>query len=274
MSKARDRSRAYRIRTVAFQLAVVATILLVWQLGTHSSSVQRVLPFMDEYFISSPTQVVRRLVDMLSGSWQPNIWPLLATSFRGIVIGGVAGCLMGMLVGLALSHWATAYQIAAPYLVALNATPRLALIPIVVVMFGPTAKSTTVVSAMAVFFVTLFGALAGGRSVPGDLMRSSYLLGARRWDLMRMRWRYVTVWTFANLPVILTTAFIAGIFAELLSASPDGLGNIVRLALQRADATGTMALVVFLSAIGWTLVQIGRLYARRRLHWFGGGDLL
>ncbi len=80
-------------------------------------------------------------------------------------------------------------------------------------------------------------------------------------------------WTFASLPNILTTAFIGGLFAEVLSTGP-GLGNLVRLALQRMDATGTMALVIFLSVIGASLTRVGRMLARRRLHWFSGGRIL
>lgn len=261
------------LRIVGFQVSVIAAFLVVWEFGPRSDVVRRFVPFMDAFYLSSPTDVLVRLVEMVTGAWEPNVWPLLLMSGRAILLGGGSGLVLGVLVGLVLSHSATAHGIAMPYLVLLNATPKLALVPIIVVILGPTGSTTVAVTALVVFLVTLFGAVAGGQSAPVDQLLNAYLLGARGLDLMRIRLRYVLVWTFANLPNILATAFLAGIFAEVLSSGP-GLGRLVRLALQRLDATGTMALVVFLSVIGVLLVRLGRVLARRQLHWFGDGRIL
>ena len=90
---------------------------------------------------------------------------------------------------------------------------------------------------------------------------------------MRIRFRYVTVWTLANLPNIVATAFVAGLLSEVLSTGP-GLGRLIRLSLQRLDATETMALVILLSLMGVALIWAGRLISRRFLHWFSREGLL
>lgn len=264
---------AFQARVVAIQAVIAATFLALWQFGPESASVQRILPFLDEFFVSSPTMALERLLDMVSGVREPNIWPLALNSAKGIFLGGAIGLACGMGGGLLLSHWPTAYAIASPYLVALNATPKLALVPIFVVAFGPTVTTAVTVTAFIVFLVTLFGAVAGGRNVPADQLLNAELLGARGADLMRIRFRYVTVWTLANLPNIVATAFVAGLLSEVLSTGP-GLGRLIRLSLQRLDATETMALVILLSLMGVALIWAGRLISRRFLHWFSREGLL
>ncbi len=260
--------------TVALiQITSVGAFLLVWQFAPEISAVRDLMPFMDRFFISSPVDVADRLLDMVLGRTQPNVWRLLGTSARGIVIGGALGLAVGTFGGLIVSHSPTMNEIVSPFLTALNATPRLALVPIFVVVFGPTQTASIVVCAFVVFLRTLFSAIAGGRSVPDSVMLNAYLLGAGQLGLLRIRWKYVTVWVFAVLPSVLSTAFIAGLLTEILSASA-GLGRLVRQSLERLDATTTMALVVFLSVIGASLSRAGRMAARWRLHWFPGAKAL
>ncbi|MFF5989095.1 ABC transporter permease [Prauserella flavalba] len=261
------------MRVIALQGLVVGGFFTLWQFGPKLEALRQAFPFLDEFFISSPTMVASRLVEMVTGAREPNIWPLALNSAQGILLGGVIGVACGMVGGLVLSHWPTAHAIALPYLVALNATPKLALVPIFVVVFGPTVTTAVTVTAFVVFLVTLFAAVAGGRNVPAEQLLNAELLGGRGIELMRIRMRYVSVWTLANLPNIVATAFVAGLLSEVLSTGP-GLGRLIRLALERLDATGTMALVVLLSIIGLALVRTGRVVARRYLHWFSREGLL
>jgi NitT/TauT family transport system permease protein len=261
------------MRVAAVQVLVVGAFVALWQFGPQSERLQEVFPFLNEFFISSPLLVIERFIDMVSGAREPNIWPLAVDSAQGIFLGGAIGIACGMFCGLLLSHWPTAHAVALPYLVALNATPKLALVPIFVVVLGPTVATAISVTAFIVFLVTLFGAVAGGRDVPVGQLLNAELLGARGLDLMKIRMRYVTVWTLANLPNIFATAFVAGLLSEVLSTGP-GLGHLIRLTLERLDATGTMALVLLLSIIGATLIWAGRIFARRALHWFSGEGLL
>ena len=260
-----------RWKARVLQLSTITLFLLSWQFIPEIPGVQQYLPVTGRFFISSPEQVASSLFRTVIGDTTPVIWGLLFTSMRGIVLGGAAGLFAGMLLGLLMSHWPTVDATLSPFFTALNATPRLALIPIVIVVLGPTATASTAVTALVVFLVVFFSALAGGRSVPEPLMLNAYLLGAGRLGLMRIRWRYVTVWTVAVLPNVLATAFIAGITTELLSGSP-GLGRLVRRALETLDATRTMVLVVFLSVIGGGLSWMGRALGRRWLHWHEGSS--
>lgn len=268
-----QKSGPHWMKVLCLQTLLIGGFLAIWQFAPESEWIRSVIPFMNSFFISSPSEVAVRFAQMVAGQTEPNVWPLALASFRGILLGGALGMIAGAGAGLVLSHWATAHAIVMPYLTALNATPKLALVPIFVVVLGPTGTTSIAVTAFIVLLITLFSAVAGGRTVPDDQIRNAHLLGATGSDLLRIRWKYVTVWTFAVLPNILATSFVAGLLTEALSTS-DGLGRLVRLGLEHMDATGTMALVVFLSVIGATLSQVGRRVARWRLHWFPGGGLL
>jgi len=268
MSRDRDLS-VVEVRLI--QLLMVGTFLLAWIYLPHWEAARERFPVLDPYFISSPELVTEELGRMLTGAdGSPRISDYVLASAKGVGLGTVFGMVSGMLAGMMFSQFRPLDQLFSPYMNALNATPRLVLVPIVIIFFGPSTSASVAVTTLVVFLTVFFSAFAGGKSVPEDLVLNAALLGASPWRrMMRVRWKYVSVWTLSVLPNTLATAYVAGILTELLSTS-NGLGRLVRLSLQRADATLTYALVVVMCVLGALLVWLGRIVTRRALHWWAG----
>ena len=156
----------------------------------------------DPFFVSSPTKIAQRIYDLVSGANNEDLlWPylrdtLLAT-FGGVVIGTVAGALLGLI----LSNSRTARGILGPYITLINAMPRVALVPIFVIVAGPTMSASILTSVTVVLFLVFYNSYNGGLSVPKQVIENAQLLGATPFQLMRqVRLPYVLVWTFASLP--------------------------------------------------------------------------
>jgi NitT/TauT family transport system permease protein len=176
---------------------------------------------------------------------------------------------IGAAVGLVLGSVRILADIFRPFVVALNAIPKIALIPIVVLLFGPTFKGTMSTAIMTTFIVTFFNAFAGARSVTPQLVQNATLLGASPVQVMlRIRLPYVIAWTLAVLPLLATFSVIAVVTAELLIGYP-GLGRLILEATTTADATLTFSVVLILTIVGVTVVGVAGLISKRVLHWWG-----
>lgn len=261
-----------RILVTAIQAILIGGFFLGWEFLPRVEAIRSLSHLLDPFFISSPSRIFHRLADLATGAngsvllW-PYLWPTLGAS----LVGTVAGMITGAAVGLFLSNSVFWSQVFRPIVVAVNTVPRIALIPILVIVFGITFKTTVAISILVVFFVVFFNAFEGGRSVSPHLLQNASILGATSWHLMRhVRLPYVFAWTLASLPLALTFSLLSVVTGELLTGYK-GLGTLLSVATVSAEASLTFAVVGVLSLVGMVVVGLAELGKRRVLHWWTQG---
>lgn len=265
----RRRGHWRRLQTLAIQLAIVAAFILMWELLPRVDWLAENYKFLDPFFISSPTEVGRTLRDLTTGSnGRPSLWPYARETVSAALIGTAIGTITGAVVGLLLSHSQRANEVLRPLIVALNAVPRIAIIPIFVILFGPSQTAAIVTAVTVVFFVVFFNAYEGGRSVPPEMIQNARILGASGFQVMRrFRWPYALAWTVAALPNAVAFGLLVVVTTEILSGTP-GLGRLLLDSTTSLQADLTFAVVVVLSIFGMVFVGLTELLRRRWLHWW------
>jgi len=184
----------------------------------------------------------------------------------------VAGIIIGAGAGLVLTNNEFANLVLRPFILAANATPRIAVIPIIVIIFGPTLVSTSVVSIVVVFFLVFFNAFEGGRAIPREVIQNVRIFGATDWRVMMdLRLPYVLAWTFAA---------VAQRHRAWARWRGHG-GDPDRERRHRKDAdhcheggtsNETFAIVIILATIGAGLVMRAAFLRARVLHWWEQGE--
>lgn len=242
--------RLSRWQVALARLGVLVAFLALWQYLPEVRSLQS-YNFLNRLFISSPTEVVRETIRLVSATGGvPSVWPYFGRTMIGTLVGGAVGVSLGALGGLLLSNYRWLSDILRPYLVAVNSIPRIALIPVVILIAGPTVKGTSLNAAIVVFFVVFFNAYEGGVSLPSAMAENVALLGASRGQMMRkVRWAFVVAWTFAALPNAVSFSLIAVVTTEILSGV-QGMGYLILEGLTNLDSTLIFGVVVILSITG------------------------
>jgi NitT/TauT family transport system permease protein len=176
-----------------------------------------------------------------------------------------------MVAGLIFSNSKLVSAVFSPFIVALNAVPRIALIPIIILITGPTFNSTVISAAMIVFFLVFYNAFAGGRSVPTQVLQHSQLLGANPLEVVwQLRLPYVAVWTVASLPSALALGLIGVVTTEILTGR-SGIGQILVTSIAYSDSTTTFCVVVLLAILGVLQTALSEIVTKRILHWWEAG---
>jgi ABC-type nitrate/sulfonate/bicarbonate transport system permease component len=161
------------------------------------------------------------------------VWTLLAEShvlatvsrvFAGFVLGAIPGILLGVVMGLNQ----TIRLMLDTTLSAIYVLPKIAIFPIVMLMFAdPFGEGPKiVVVALAVFILMTINTMAGVRSIDAVYLMAGRNYGARGWQMMR----HVVIpgampVIFAGLRIALGTAMIVIISVEFLRAK-QGVGFI------------------------------------------------
>jgi NitT/TauT family transport system permease protein len=252
----------------AYRLLVIAILLALWQYLPNVHFLRSISPVFNPFFVSSPTQVARAVWGLLTGTnGQVSIWPYFLFTLESSVIGTALGIFFGAIVGLILSNDVRARQVFTPFVNFGNSAPLVAVIPVIIVIFGPTKLSSIVIGCMAAFFSVFFNAYAGGRTVPIEMLQNAQLFGATPFTAMyRLRFQFVIAWTFAGLPNAISHSLLAVVTTEVLGGAP-GVGRLIEIALGQDDATTTFAILVILAVAGALIVGLADMTRRHVLHW-------
>ncbi|MBN1427722.1 MAG: ABC transporter permease [Anaerolineae bacterium] len=211
------------------------------------------------FILPSPGAVATKLVAViLNGTLLRHTIITLAE-----VIGGLAlGLAVATVLGYLLAKSVAIERALAPYLVASQAVPIVAIAPLLVIWFGSGMFSKVLISALIVFFPILINTIAGVRGVPADLHDLMRSLRATRWQT------FVKLEVPAALPVLLaglkigaTLSVIGAVVGEFAGADA-GLGLMISLADGQYDTArmfvGVLALVAMALALYGAVVLIER----------------
>ncbi|MBN2085175.1 MAG: ABC transporter permease [Anaerolineales bacterium] len=248
------RSYALRLMPVA---AAVGVCGAVWQAAAGFGG-------MPAFILPGPMAVAGRLTDSLSdGSLVRHSLVTLGEVLAGMAAGVGAAALLGYL----LSKSRLAEQILAPYIVATQAIPVVAIAPLLFIWLGSGLESKVLICALIVFFPVLVNTVIGLRSVSANLRELMRSLGASRWQ----NFRHLEL--PAALPVLLgglkigaTLSVIGAVVGEFIA--PDrGLGFLISIARGQYDTALVFVGVFSLVAMALGLYGLVAWAENRFLAW-------
>jgi NitT/TauT family transport system permease protein len=213
------------------------------------------------FILPPPEAVGSRLVQAwASGTIEPHA----AATLVEIGLGFLVGTLLALPVGYALARSALIARLVSPYIVAAQATPILALAPVLVLWFGPGLLGKVVICALIVFFPIAVSAMVGIRSVDAGLLELGRSLRAtRRQVLLTLEIPAALPAIFGGLRIGITLAVVGAIVSEWAGAER-GLGVLVNLARGSLFDTPLMfATLVTIAGIGVVLYLIVVVVERR-----------
>jgi NitT/TauT family transport system permease protein len=248
---------------------LLAIIIAGWQYLPEVPWISKHVSVLSRFVISSPTAVCQTIWDLLLGhNNQPFVWLYLRNTVEATLIGTAIGVVIGTLFGLALADLQAVNRVLRPFIIAANSIPRIALVPVIVIVFGPTVRSSVVAAFLIVFFLVFFNAYEGANSVPAATIDRALIMGASRLQLMMIvRAPYAIAWTVAALPNAVAFGLVGVVTAELLMGTL-GMGQLLLTSVNDLNASLTFAVVVLLSVLGIALVLLVDLVKRRWLHWW------
>ncbi|GGO53926.1 NitT/TauT family transport system permease protein [Roseovarius pacificus] len=264
-----------RSSVVFVQLAIILFTLAVWQWAYDLRPYAKWLipDFLDPYFISKPSEIWTQLLRLscltsFDGTWifgkedgtlaclaadDNNLFAATLVTLKNTLWGFAIGVSSGYVVGLLLGRSPFLSSVFEPFLIAFNSIPRIALVPLVVMMFGIGDTSKIVTAWLLVFFLVFFNTFEGARQVDRSLLSMARLLQAKEWQVTtKIIIPSTLTWVFASLTPSISFALIGVIVGEFIGAR-QGLGRIMMEAQARGQSSVMMATVIVLMIIGVTL---------------------
>jgi len=235
--------------------ASVIIVLSLWEIFGRQ---------VNPLFLSYPSAIARAFVQVLgAGEFQRQA----LGSLQVFAVGLIAALVLGIALGLLMGRYRLAEYLLDPYVYALDATPRVALIPLLLLWFGLGTSSKIAIVFLSGLFPVLMNTFSGVRTVSAQLVDIGRAYGARERKI------FTKIILPAALPFIMAGIRLAvgrsliGIITAEMFTAVTGLGALL-IRYSSALATDKFFVpVIFLALLGVFLSSVVEKLQKRLAPW-------
>jgi NitT/TauT family transport system permease protein len=245
----RRNSNFFRWRRFHFEILLIPVALTIFVLLWESIIRLGDYP---TFILPSPGKVAATFGrSVMDGTLWHHTLATLSEVFWGLALGLVVATVLGYF----LAKNQVIERLLAPYIVALQSVPVVAIAPLLVIWFGSGQLSKVLVCALIVFFPVLINTIVGVRSVDEDLRDLMRSLQASKWQTFYMLDVPAALPVFfGGLKIGVTLAVIGAVVGEFVGADR-GLGFLINQA--RGLFNTPLVFVAIFSLVGIALILYG-----------------
>lgn len=250
--------RIFGNERLLYGLTGVIVFLSLWEFGSRAD-------IIDRAFFGRPTGIIEAGIREVQ---TPRFWGDLWASFSEFGIGYLLACAFGIPIGLAAGRFRRLQYALDPWLNFFNSLPRIALLPVLVIMFGVFGPGSKIAAVfLGAFFSIVIPTMQGVRTTDRRFIDVARSFGAGEWLLFR------SVVIPATVPFIITglrlgiaRALIGVVTAELYTQT-EGIGVLIRRATELRQGDRALFGVLLFTISGIVGVEAIRRVEARYQKW-------
>jgi len=231
---------------LTWQILILICFFAIWEIASR-------LHWIDPLIFSSPKKIGDLLIEkFFDGSMYIHMQVTLFETIAGFLVGTIFGIVLASILwsSLRLS------KILDPYLVVLNAMPKVALGPIIIVAFGPNYFSIITMGAMVSVIITTLVVYSAFREVDPNYEKVLKSFGASRWQCFKESVFPATLPSMiSTLKVNVGLSWVGVIVGEFL-VSKHGLGYLIIYGFQVFDFTLVMSSLILIAIIAGVMYKL------------------
>lgn len=222
---------------------IILVALVLWDRSVVWFEISR-------FVLPRPTVVLDSLLDLVQQPW---FYTHLRITMTEIVAGFLIACTLAISIGILIGKSPTLERIFNPIIIALQVTPKVSLMPLILVLLGFGIASKIAIAAILSFFPVLKNTVLGVRSIPGGQSELFNVLNASRKQRVRLlELPYTLPFILTGIETGIVFAVTGAIVGEYL-AGQWGLGALVVSSMNTLQVPRLFATVVILAALGFVL---------------------
>ena len=227
--------------------------LLLWEVASRQ---------VNPLFLPSPAQTWQAAIELTQDGSLPEA---VVASLQRILLGWVAGVLIGAPVGVLMGYFRPIRQMLDPYIEFFRFIPPIAFVTLAVIWMGPGEISKIALIFYTSVFIVALNTIAGVQAVSVLRLRAAASLGAG--PLLTL----LTVVVPSTVPYMVTGAriamgnsFLTIVSAEIVSAQ-QGLGALIWTARNYGRTEWVFVGIITLGLLGFVIDRILRFVVRATL---------
>ena len=236
-----------------FQLLILVSFIGLWELASN-------LKWIDQLIFSSPSKIWVLFMEKLSDG---TLLPHISTTMFETVLGFIIGTFIGTVLAAILWWSPFLSKVLDPYLVILNAMPKVALGPILIVVMGPGMGSIITMGAIISVIISTIVIYTAFKGVDGNYLKVLQTFNASRFQLFKeavLPASFPTI--ISTLKVNVGLSWVGVIVGEFLVSSK-GLGYLIIYGFQVFNFNLVLMSLVIIAIFATIMYQLVELLEKK-----------
>jgi len=224
------------------QVLILVVVVLGWEMGTRNGN-------LDSFIVSSPTRIWNTVLN-----FRQNGLPFhVGITFLETMIGFTLGSVLGILIAFTLWWSSFLAKVMDPYLVVINALPKIALGPVIIIWVGAGMQAVIVMALAISLVVTIMEMLSGFNNTDAEVLKMAQTFRASKSQTFRKVVFPYNLHTLFNCLKINIGLSLVGVIAGEFLVSRAGLGYLIVYGGQVFQMDLVMTSVVVLAVLASVL---------------------
>ena len=240
-----------------YQLLLLVLFLVLWELMAY-------FKIIDTFLFSSPSRIIKILVEYVKNG---TIWKHIGISMLEVVLGIIIGSILGILIASVLWYSKRLQELLDPFLAVLNALPKTALAPIMIIWAGTGVGGIVVVSLSILLIITIISAYNFFKNIDSEKIKMLESFKATKIQIFtKLVLPYNLVNIISIIKINVGMSWIGVIVGEFL-VSKAGIGYLIMYGGQIFNLDLVMMGVIVLAVLAfgmWKMVDCLEKYLLRK----------
>ena len=241
----------------SFRILILISFIALWEIFAH-------FKIIDPFLFSSPSRIIKTIYQL---SIQGELSNHILTTLYETLIGFLCATIFGTIISTLLWFSLRLRSILDPYIVILNALPKIALGPVIIIAFGAGIKSIIFMTILVTIIVTIINMLTGFMQTDTGKIFLLKSMGASKLQIL------IHLIIPNSIPTLISTlkvnvglSWIGSIMGEYI-VSRQGLGYLIVYGGQVLKLDLVMTSTVILCVLAGLMYAIVALLERKINKW-------
>lgn len=205
-----------KIKILAAQIAILIIFIALWEILANTGKI-------DSFITSQPSRIFKTFLDLSSN----NLLEHLKITCIETLVGFLLGTVLGALIAIILWWSPFISKVSEPFLVVLNALPKIALGPVIIIWVGAGMQSIIVMALAISLIVTILDILNGLLLTDKEKIKMAETFNANKFQIL------TKIVIPANIPTLFNTLKVniglslVGVISGEFLVSKGGLGYLI-----------------------------------------------
>lgn len=246
------------LRRLLTHAGIFIGLLLAWEIGSRTGA-------LDPLFFPKPSDILASFLRIYIT--QGNVWYHLYVSLGLVFAGFAAGSILGIVLGSLVGFNPLVRRFIKPYVIVLEATPRIAVAPLLIAALGFGANSKIAIIMLVCFFAPFINTLSGVVNVNEEKLELFKSLGASKMQILRKLVLPEAVPVIMAGERLALTAALSGVLVAEFIQRDKGIGSLILVYTRNLNMASAFACIFTLTIIGFLIFKGMELLDRRIAFW-------
>jgi NitT/TauT family transport system permease protein len=234
------------IKILLTRLFILVAFFILWEVAGY-------FKWIDPFLTSTPSRMWKSLVKIYN---EGSLFKHIIVTVYETILGFLLSTLLGAVIAVALWWSDFASKVLDPYIVVLNALPKVALAPIIIFWMGNGMRAIVLVAILISIIVTIINVLNGFKEVSEDKIKLLKTFGATKLQILAHLIIPASVPTLiSTLKINVGLSWVGVIMGEFL-VSKNGLGFLIVFGGQIAQLDTVMMSIMLLCILAYLMYAV------------------